>query len=102
MSHTITVRLSKELATWLEEVAARTGVSQGKIVRDQRFQRARLKAEALVSRSCVWASSRVTGAPAAQAHGAAGGRSSDTRSSGPEGCRDLEGVRALIPVSART
>jgi hypothetical protein len=35
MGHTITVRLSKELAAWLEEVAARTGVSQGKIVRDQ-------------------------------------------------------------------
>jgi predicted transcriptional regulator len=40
MSHTITVRLSKELAAWLEEVAARTGVSQGKIVRDQ-LERAR-------------------------------------------------------------
>ena len=40
MSHTITVRLSEELATWLEEVAARTGVSQGKIVRDQ-LERAR-------------------------------------------------------------
>ncbi len=35
MSHTITVRLSKELAAWLEDVAAKTGVSQGKIVRDQ-------------------------------------------------------------------
>jgi hypothetical protein len=35
MSHTITVRLTKELAAWLEEVAARTGVAQGKIVRDQ-------------------------------------------------------------------
>ena len=35
MSHTITVRLSKELATWLERVAAKTGVSQGKLVRDQ-------------------------------------------------------------------
>jgi hypothetical protein len=35
MGHTITVRLSKELAAWLEEVATRTGVSQGKIVRDQ-------------------------------------------------------------------
>lgn len=35
MSHTITIRLTKELAAWLEEVAARTGVSQGKIVRDQ-------------------------------------------------------------------
>ncbi len=35
MSHTITVRLTKELAVWLEHVAAETGVSQGKIVRDQ-------------------------------------------------------------------
>jgi hypothetical protein len=35
MGHTITIRLSKELATWLEDVAARSGVPQGKIVRDQ-------------------------------------------------------------------
>ncbi len=35
MSHTITVRLSKELAAWLEDVAAKTGVPQGRIVRDQ-------------------------------------------------------------------
>jgi len=35
MSHTITVRLTRELATWLECVAARIGVSQGKVVRDQ-------------------------------------------------------------------
>jgi len=35
MSHTITVRLTRELAEWLEEAAASTGVSQGKIVRDQ-------------------------------------------------------------------
>ena len=35
MSHTLTVRISKELAAWLEEVATRSGVSQGKIVRDQ-------------------------------------------------------------------
>jgi hypothetical protein len=34
MSQTITVRLTKELAAWLEEVAARTGVSQGKVIRD--------------------------------------------------------------------
>ena len=36
MSHTITIRLSKELAAWLEHVSAKAGVSQGKIVRDQR------------------------------------------------------------------
>lgn len=35
MSHTITVRLTKELAAWLGQEAAQTGVSQGKIVRDQ-------------------------------------------------------------------
>jgi hypothetical protein len=35
MGQTITVRLSKELAAWLEGLAARSGVSQGKIVRDQ-------------------------------------------------------------------
>ena len=43
MGHTITVRLDKDLATWLAEEAARTGVSQGRIVRDQleRAQKAR-------------------------------------------------------------
>lgn len=35
MSHTITVRLNRELAEWLEREARRTGVAQGKIVRDQ-------------------------------------------------------------------
>lgn len=35
MSNTITVRLGEELAAWLEEEAARTGVSQGKVIRDQ-------------------------------------------------------------------
>ena len=35
MSQTITVRLTKELAAWLEHAAATTGVSQGRIVRDQ-------------------------------------------------------------------
>lgn len=35
MSQTITIRLTKDLADWLEDAAARTGVSQGKIVRDQ-------------------------------------------------------------------
>jgi len=34
MGHTITIRLTKELAVWLEQAAARTGVSQGKIIRD--------------------------------------------------------------------
>ncbi len=35
MSQTITVRLSKELAVWLQHAAAKTGVPQGKIIRDQ-------------------------------------------------------------------
>lgn len=35
MSQTITVRLDKDLAAWLEETASRTGVSQGRIVREQ-------------------------------------------------------------------
>lgn len=35
MSHTITVRLNKELADWLERTAAQTGVSQGQLVREQ-------------------------------------------------------------------
>jgi predicted transcriptional regulator len=35
MGHTITVRLPKELAAWLEEVADRIGVSQGRLIRDQ-------------------------------------------------------------------
>jgi hypothetical protein len=35
MSHTITVRLPKDLAEWLEKAAREAGVSQGKIVRDQ-------------------------------------------------------------------
>ncbi len=35
MSHTITIRLNKELAAWLEETAANAGVSQGRLVRDQ-------------------------------------------------------------------
>lgn len=35
MSDTLTVRLTKELAAWLEQTAAETGVSQGKLVRDQ-------------------------------------------------------------------
>jgi hypothetical protein len=35
MSHTITVRLTKELAEWLEETAERTGVPQSKVIREQ-------------------------------------------------------------------
>jgi len=43
MSHTITIRLNKELARWLENTAAKTGVSQGQLVRDQ-LERARASA----------------------------------------------------------
>jgi hypothetical protein len=35
MGLTITIRLSKELAAWLETTAAKSGVSQGKLVREQ-------------------------------------------------------------------
>jgi hypothetical protein len=35
MRHTLTVRLHKELAEWLEDQAAKTGVPQGQIVREQ-------------------------------------------------------------------
>jgi hypothetical protein len=34
MRNTLTVRLDKDLADWLEDEARRTGVSQGKIVRE--------------------------------------------------------------------
>lgn len=40
MGQTITVRLTKELAAWLQHVAAKTGVSQGRIIREQ-LERAR-------------------------------------------------------------
>jgi Ribbon-helix-helix protein, copG family len=35
MGHTLTIRLQEDLADWLEDEAAKTGVSQGQIVRDQ-------------------------------------------------------------------
>ncbi|MBI5383658.1 MAG: hypothetical protein HZA90_03125 [Verrucomicrobia bacterium] len=35
MSHTITVRLNKDLADWLAKTAAETGVPQGQFVREQ-------------------------------------------------------------------
>ena len=40
MGHTITVRLDKSLAGWLEEESEKTGIPQGKIIRDQ-LERAR-------------------------------------------------------------
>ncbi len=35
MSNTITIRLSPDLADWLDKHAKTTGESQGKIIRDQ-------------------------------------------------------------------
>ena len=35
MSHTITVRLNQDLAEWVEQTAAKTGVSQGQLIREQ-------------------------------------------------------------------
>jgi hypothetical protein len=35
MSNTITIRVTKPLATWLQKKAAQTGMSQGQIVREQ-------------------------------------------------------------------
>jgi hypothetical protein len=45
MGHTITVRLTKELAAWLAHAAAKTGMPQGKIVRDQ-LEKARTSSRA--------------------------------------------------------
>jgi hypothetical protein len=44
MSHTITIRLSKELAAWLESVSLQSGVPQGKLIRDQ-LEKARASGE---------------------------------------------------------
>jgi hypothetical protein len=35
MSHTLTIRLSRRLADWLDGVSETTGVSKGQVVRDQ-------------------------------------------------------------------
>lgn len=35
MSHTITVRLTEELAAWLAETTRRTGLPAGRIIRQQ-------------------------------------------------------------------
>lgn len=40
MGHTLSVRLQSDLARWVDETAAATGVSQGQLVRDQ-LERAR-------------------------------------------------------------
>jgi hypothetical protein len=35
MGHTITIRITKDLADWLEAESARTGMSQGQLIRIQ-------------------------------------------------------------------
>lgn len=35
MSQTVTVRLTKELATWLEQTSKRSGIPRGRIIREQ-------------------------------------------------------------------
>lgn len=42
MSHTVSVRLTPELAKWLESTSAQTGLSQSAIVRDE-LERARAR-----------------------------------------------------------
>ena len=44
MGQTLTIRLTKELAEWLERAAAGTGQSQGQIVRQQ-LERAKAGSE---------------------------------------------------------
>ncbi len=45
MSQTITVRLNKELAAWLEETAERVGLPQSQIVRSQLEKAKNIRAE---------------------------------------------------------
>jgi hypothetical protein len=35
MGHTISVRLTKDMADWLQQTSAKTGLSQGKLIRNQ-------------------------------------------------------------------
>ena len=44
MSHTITIRLTPELAEWLEDTARKSGIPQGRIVRQQ-LEKARMTAD---------------------------------------------------------
>lgn len=44
MSHTITIRLTPDLAEWLREMSKRTGIPQGRIVREQ-LERAKAQAD---------------------------------------------------------
>ncbi|MCC6197942.1 MAG: ribbon-helix-helix domain-containing protein [Burkholderiales bacterium] len=40
MSQTITIRITKELADWLEQVSRRSGIPRGRIIREE-LERAR-------------------------------------------------------------
>ena len=42
MGHTLTVRLTEDLAEWLDETARRSGVPMGRIVREE-LERARAR-----------------------------------------------------------
>ena len=57
MGFTITVRLDKDLAEWLEEESRKTGISQEKIIRDQ-LERAKSEGRA---RSFMRLAGRVRG-----------------------------------------
>jgi predicted transcriptional regulator len=59
MSHTITIRVSKELALWLDQVSAKTGVAKGKIIREH-LERARAQP---AQRSFMRLAGSVEGAP---------------------------------------
>ena len=59
MGHTLTIRLDPTLASWLESESERTGVPQGKIVRDQ-LERARASAS---SKSFMRLAGTVRGGP---------------------------------------
>jgi predicted transcriptional regulator len=59
MRHTITVRLQRDLASWLEDTAKRTGRSRGQIVREQL---AKAKADKSARAFLRWAGS-IAGPP---------------------------------------
>jgi hypothetical protein len=59
MSHTLTIRLTPELADWLERESAKTGMPQGQLVRDQ-LDRARTEGS---SRPFMRLAGAVRGAP---------------------------------------
>ncbi|MEK7468803.1 MAG: ribbon-helix-helix protein, CopG family [Planctomycetota bacterium] len=44
MSRTLSIRLTPDLADWLEKAAARSGISQGRLVREQ-LEKARAAGE---------------------------------------------------------